>query len=304
MGLETLTLKVYDSDFLPSTFRNTKLKHYKKIFGEHYEEVYKESDKFNPKEKTFILSQDNDFVARCVLEYNKYDLRIRDFTVLKQFRGEGVASYFMKLLEQEAIKHNSTLLENKEKRYDEMFLRTYIYLDGDLLDESFEMGKFLRNMGFKPYKYNPKALSEEEKKALEAYTKINPAYKAILKVFKKSLRNNLYFGSVSEIDKELLKLDKRQREIVLKGLEGKLDCYDKRGFVSYRYDVCPICNDMKSSLEDNSGCEGCYIKNTCLEPFKEGFKEDSELSYIYFSVVKRYIKSIIKALKDEEGYIY
>ena len=258
------------------------------VFEDYYEEVYKESTKFNPKEKTLILSQDNDLVARCVAEYNKYDLRIRDFTVLKQFRGQGVATYFMTLLEQEAMQHHFKLMKDKEKSYDMMFLRTYIYLDGDLPGEKFEMGKFLKKQRFKPYKYNPRTLSKEEKKALEAYTKVNTEYENLLKVFKRELICNIMLKP--EISRELQRLNRREKETVLKGLDAKLNCYEKRGFVSYKYSVCPVCNDMKSSLKDSSNCEHCYIQNTCLEPFREGFKEDNEVSYKYFSYVEWYIK--------------
>lgn len=286
--LKDLTLKIYNSHFLPLIFKDTKIKHYKKIFGDDYKEVYKESNNSNPKEKTFILSHKSNLVARCVAEYNKYDLRIRDFTVLSQFREKGIATYFMNLLEKEAMEHHFELLKKKEKYYNIMFLKTYIYLDGNLPGEEFEMGKFLKKQFFKPYKYNPKTLSEEEKKALEIYTKINFGYKEQLKVFKKELISNITLKE--EISRELQRLDDKKVEIVLKGLDAKLNCYEKRGFVSYKYSVCPVCNDMKSSLEESSNCENCYIQNTCLEPFREGFKEDNEISYKYFSYIEWFIK--------------
>ncbi len=287
MKLENLTLKIYDSSFLPHAFRDIKLEHYKTTFGTYYEEVYEESNRFNPKEKTFILSQDNDLVARCVVEYNKYDLRIRDFTILKQFRGRGVAASFMGLLEQEAMQHHFGLINKKEKYYGMMFLRTYVYPDGDFPGERFEMGKFLKKQSFKPYKYNPKVLNEEEKRALDAYKKINPEYEKLLKVFKRKIISDIMLRP--EISEELQRLNCREKEIVLKGLNVKLDCYEKRGFISYKYSVCPVCDDMKSSLKNSSNCEGCYIKNTCLEPFKECFKEDNEASYRYFSYIEWYI---------------
>lgn len=288
-SLDELTLKIYDYNFFSDQFRGLKKEHYMKIFGEHYEEVYKESHEFNSKEKTFVLTKENYPIARCIAEFNNYDLRIRDFTVLEDYRGAGIARKFIELIEEQALQHHSALLKNQEKSYDMIFLRTYIYLDKESCDTIFEMGNFLKKQNFQPYKYNPKTLSSEEIKALEAYTKLNPEYKELLKVFKKPLRKNLILKP--EIKEELLILGKKHKDIVLKGLDVKLGVYKKRGFVSYKYSACPVCNDMKSALEDNSSCGKCYINKTCLEPFREGFKEDNEISYLYFSEVRKFIRS-------------
>ncbi|MBM3199431.1 GNAT family N-acetyltransferase [Candidatus Woesearchaeota archaeon] len=287
MKPENLVLRIYDANFMPTAFREAKLEHYKSIFGTYFEEVYEKSLKLSPKEKTFILSLKDEPVARCVIEYNKYDLRIRDFTILKKFRGKGTGSHFMSLLEQEAMRHHSELIKKKEKYYLMMFLKTYIYPDGDSPGENFEMGKFLKKQAFKPYKHNPKTLSEEENKALTAYKKISPEYEKLLKTFKKKIISDITLRP--EISEELQRLTEKEKETLLKGLKAKLDCYEKRGFISYKYSACPVCQDMKSSLENSSNCDNCYIKNTCLEPFKEGFKEDNEASYKYFSHVEWYI---------------
>jgi len=293
-NLEKLTLETYDFNFLPKAFRETKEEHYIETFGEHYKKIYECSHNFNSKEKTFFLTQDDELAARCVAEFNKYDVRIRDFTVLKKFRGRSIAKKFMDLIEEQALNHHLVLLENKEKSYDLMFLRTYIYLDGQVSDHRFEMGGFLKKLGFKAYTYNPKTLGLEEQKALDTFTKLNTEYQKMLKVFKKELRSNLVLKP--EIKEELLRLDERQKEIILSGLDVKLDVYHKRGFVSYKYSVCPVCNDMKSALEDNSSCGKCYINKTCLEPFREGFKEDSQISYKYFSTVREFLKGMKKSL--------
>ena len=108
----------------------------------------------------------------------------------------------MELIEEQALQHHSALLKNQEKSYDMIFLRTYIYLDKESGDTIFEMGNYLKKQGFQPYKYNPKTLSSEEIKALEAYTGLNPEYKELLKVFKKPLRKNLILKPEIKEDEE------------------------------------------------------------------------------------------------------
>jgi len=95
-----------------------------------------------------------------------------------------------------------------------------------------------------------------------------------------------------EVKEELIMLTKEQREIVLKGLDKKLSYYQKTGILSYKYEVCPVCNDVGSTLE-NPKCDECYIKISCKEPFNKGFRDDPEKGFEYFSAMRRFILSLI-----------
>lgn len=94
-----------------------------------------------------------------------------------------------------------------------------------------------------------------------------------------------------EVEGELIKLDKRQREIVIKGLEAKLGAYKRKGYISYKYEVCPVCRDVGSTLECPR-CDDCYIKISCKEPFAYGFKEDHEKGFEYFSEMHEFLKKL------------
>jgi len=290
-----MNTETYIYNYLPEEFRKTKKEHYKEIFGKNYKELYEESKDFNYKEKTLIMRVNDEQAARAIIEFNKYDVRMRDFTVLKKFRGQGIAKKLLEVIEEKTIRHHKGLLYSKKKAYDIMFLKTYIYPERrpyDLTtlpyDEKFQMGNFLEMHDFNPYKYNPKALCKEEQLALKIYKEDYPEFEKTLKVYKKTIRNNLKLKE--GIKEELKKLDDSLKEIVLKGLDVKLGVYEERGFVSYKYSVCPVCNDMKSSLSNNSNCNLCYIEKSCLEPFNEGFKDDNEISKEYFSKMRDFLR--------------
>ncbi|MBU4502010.1 MAG: hypothetical protein KKA79_05425, partial [Nanoarchaeota archaeon] len=191
-------IEVFDEYFLPEKFRKLKEEHYRDIFREDYKEVYEESKSFNDNEKTLFMMVDDEFAARAVLEFNKYDVRMRDFTVLKEFRSNGIAKKFMKSIEDIVLDYHNKMLRSEVKAYDIMFLRTYFYPKRTLYDlttlpydEKFQMGHFLEKHDFKAYKYNPKVLSEEEKMALQVYSSNYPEFLPSLRVFKKEIANNL-----------------------------------------------------------------------------------------------------------------
>jgi len=91
-----------------------------------------------------------------------------------------------------------------------------------------------------------------------------------------------------EVRIELDNLSDRQRDIVLGGLDKKLGLFEKSGILSYKYEVCPICNDIGSTLE-NPKCEECYLKIGCKEPFNCGFRDDPKLGYQYFNNMREYL---------------
>lgn len=102
-----------------------------------------------------------------------------------------------------------------------------------------------------------------------------------------------------EVEKELSYLSSRQRKIVLSGLKKKLSHFKKTGILSYKYEVCPICNDIGSTLEDPK-CEKCYLKIGCKEPFNRGFRDDVEMGVQYFSEMQEYLLSLVTFYKERK----
>ena len=84
-----------------------------------------------------------------------------------------------------------------------------------------------------------------------------------------------------EYEKELRRLTPRQREIVMSGLIRKLKHHERTGKLSYAYEVCPVCNDIGSTLE-HKRCEQCYIEKSCQAPFTDGFRDNTSKGVEYF----------------------
>ena len=91
-----------------------------------------------------------------------------------------------------------------------------------------------------------------------------------------------------DVKDELRALTDTQRKIVIYGLRRKLEHYRTSGRLSYRYEVCPVCIDMKSTQE-NPKCDDCYIKISCKKPFVDGFRDDPVKGFEYFSSMEVFI---------------
>lgn len=96
----------------------------------------------------------------------------------------------------------------------------------------------------------------------------------------------------NEYVKELLALTPRQHAVVLGGLVNKLDYQKKTGILSYSYDVCPVCKDVGSTLENSETCKGCYIHKSCQAPFTDGFRDDKNAGVTYFTEMKEVLMSM------------
>src|SRR3972149_9478556 len=97
--------------------------------------------------------------------------------------------------------------------------------------------------------------------------------------------------SLPEAAKEELRgLTPERRRVVLHGLQRKLWHLERTSRLSYRYEVCPVCNDVGSTLE-NPNCDNCYIKITCKYPFDAGFKDDQEKGEKYFRGMLEFMMS-------------
>jgi len=85
-----------------------------------------------------------------------------------------------------------------------------------------------------------------------------------------------------EYREELKQLTPRQCKIVVDGLRKKLLHHEGTGHLSYKYEVCPVCNDMGSTEEDKK-CEDCYIAKSCQAPFNDGFRNNVKEGVRYFT---------------------
>ncbi|MBW2168857.1 MAG: class II aldolase/adducin family protein, partial [Deltaproteobacteria bacterium] len=111
-----------------------------------------------------------------------------------------------------------------------------------------------------------------------------------------------------EYEKELRGLTPRQYNIVMGGLLKKLDHHKKTGILSYAYEICPVCKDIGSTLEEQH-CEECYIHKSCQAPFTEGFEDDTNAGVAYFTEMRRFMDGeicpprtlIVGGTWDDEG---
>ena len=108
--------------------------------------------------------------------------------------------------------------------------------------------------------------------------------------------------------KELKSLTPRQRHIVLDGLVRKLGLYRRKGILSYQYNVCPVCKDVGSTLENDSNCTDCYIHQSCKAPFNDGFRDDPEMGAAYFQEMRDFLGAnplpevlVVGGTWDEKG---
>lgn len=93
-----------------------------------------------------------------------------------------------------------------------------------------------------------------------------------------------------EVKDELDNLTPEQKEMVLKGLDGKLGFYERTRELSYKYNVCPICIDVGSTEEDPK-CNKCYLKIGCKEPFTQGFRYNPIKGHQYFTAMRDYLET-------------
>lgn len=94
-----------------------------------------------------------------------------------------------------------------------------------------------------------------------------------------------------EVIEELRALTPEQRAIVLGGLRNKLGFHKRSGILSYRYDVCPVCQDIGSTEEDPK-CDECYIKVSCKVPFVDGFRDDPDQGVKYFTAMREFLEQV------------
>lgn len=305
-------MEIIEDSKIPKELIDFKILHYKEIFKDKWEKVFNENPSLAEEEKIIILKDLDRIVGGCVIRKGIYSLKFKDFVILPEGRGKGCARILMEELEEMAIKHHKALIETRKKPKDikMMYLRSLVYLDSNNPEEAkipaLQFANFLRKFDFQPYMPNEHAypydtyeLSKEEKTAIEIYKEVYPDLANRLKIFKKLVVDE-GVELRDEIKDELIKLKEipDKWKIVIGGLNWKLGHYQKSGEVSYKYNICPICADMRvkdvtSKIKTSKPCQAkdCYIYETCMEPFRETgfFKEDNEISSAYFKAMKGFM---------------
>lgn len=276
---------------IPAEVLEEKVKHFREVFGEHWNDVYRVSSQLDSGELMLVMKNNSETIGSCLIRKSTYDLRFRGFSILPPFRGRGYSLSLMEKLEEETRMHHSQLLESGSKpgNIGIMYLSSQIYPDSRYRDNSAgQFAGFLESRGFCLYNYDSNHLNPEEQEATKAYNRIDPLLEKSLKVFRKAVINN-GIELTDKIKSELQLMNNRQWQVVMDGLNGKLAHYEKSGRVSYRYDLCPVCADVGSTQENSDNCGRCYIYTACHEPFQSEFKEDNEVSAAYFTAFRGFM---------------
>jgi len=206
---------------------------------------------------------------------SKWSLQILDFAVLPMSQKDGVGRAL--------IKH----AQNLAKRANVIFLDTRVYPTS--IKHGFfqvpDFSTFLMKMGFEKCEPYPPMMGEAEWLAYEKYSiaRLEPAAFR-MKISDKDLITRA-------VRYELETLTPPQRQVVLSGLHKKLDHFERSGKLSYKYEVCPICQDVGSTIE-NPKCNECYLRRGCKLPFIEKFRHDPQVGFIYFSQMRDYLMNL------------
>ncbi|MBI2473233.1 GNAT family N-acetyltransferase [Candidatus Uhrbacteria bacterium] len=283
---------VTNAEHLPEEMIEFKRHHFQDVFSQQWKRVWEQSSLLSENEEVLICEINGRVAGWVSFQKQVYYLKFRGFAVHPHFRGCGVSRMLMSELTRIGIDHHKNLMATGQKPADIrlMFLKSSVYLDVQQQGEAFSFGKFLKNEGFKAYSYNKNEIDQEERVAIEVYQDLYPEFIGCLKVFKLPIIDDgIHFKN--ETKKELLRLVGKDLEVVIQGLNVKLNNYGRSGRVSYRYDLCPICAYMGSSEQNDDACKRCPIFTTCLEPFRETarFKEDYEISYRYFTAMLKFL---------------
>ncbi|MFH0868794.1 MAG: GNAT family N-acetyltransferase [archaeon] len=284
---------------VPADFIDFKISHYKEVFRKQWKGVFDSAPFLDKGEELVVLKDSDKTVAGCVIQKDVYNLKLKNFSVMPEYRGQGRAKQLMQELEEIAKSHHCELTSTGKKPLDIslMYLKSMTYPNSDDAEEAkklpaLQFAQFLKKFDFTPHIYNKLELSPEEFIAVDAYRQLYPGLADKLKVFKKEVVN-CGVELKPESQKELIALQNRKTrwDTVMFGLNWKLGNYGKTGKISYRYDLCPICKDMGSSEVNSDNCKSCYIYNTCLEPFRAvgRFKEDFEVSNAYFGAMRQFM---------------
>jgi len=209
--------------------------------------------------------------------WSPWSVTMFDFAILPEAQGKGAAKQLLEHAERVAQNtHRAQCKRGKPPWGQAMFLSSWPYPMG-------QFAGFLMSRGFVQYPFYAPRATDFEWVSAQVYDKPVHTYRKMV----------VAGGILSpEVIEELDILDARQRGIVLGGLKAKLGAYcEEGGKLSYRYDVCPICKDVGSTLE-NPKCEECYLKVGCKVPFNHGFRHDPEMGAYYFGEMLAHLEAL------------
>ena len=254
--------------------------HYFEVFGKDAPAIYAASLIDNINAELHIFEKHTQVLGGFrVRKRSNWSLQILDFVVLPIGRSSGVGKALIEYA------------KNIARRYGAIFLDTRVY-PLDYLELSgygkipYQFSTFLNKMGFKTYKPYPAMMSEAEWLAYKYYDK-GGLTSASFRMYVDDRSILLPF-----IKRELDNLTDTQCATVLTGLDKKLTHFNNTGNLSYKYEVCPICKDIGSTLE-NPRCDECYLKIGCKHPFYAGFRHDPQVGYLYFKEMYKYLLNSI-----------
>lgn len=252
-------------------------KHYLEIFGENAAQVYLASLIDNESALSFVARDGFRVLGGYRMLKRDYSAQILDFVVLPAAREKGLGR---KLIDH--AKERASLSAAKPSLKIELEKPT-IFLDTRIYPEDNEFVLFLRKMGFLSWEPYIPMLGEAEWIAYNEYKKAGKQ--------PKSFRRRIWHGSIlsHSVERELDELTARQAKIVLSGLDKKLSHFAKSSKLSYKYEVCPICRDIGSTV-NNPKCGECYLELGCKAPFFRGFRHDPQVGAIYFTQMRSYLE--------------
>lgn len=255
----------------------------------HYKEIFKNlslftlglKDHYERKGRTFVIKQNGKVLGgyRCANK-STWSLQFYDFAILPEARGLGLGK---KLLDHLKIITKTTHEEHIAKGLKPSWGHM-MFLDSRVYPQKSEFSLYLKKIGFSEYKPYPIGLKQTDQNAFKYYLDTQQ--------FPHVYRLTVLLDNMlsEDVRLELSSLTELQKKIVLSGLDGKLGHFNKSGMLSYKYEVCPICKDIGSTLEDPK-CWMCYLKIGCKIPFKYGFRDDPEVGAIYFSQMRNFLIS-------------
>ena len=242
--------------------------HYVDVFGKEFAPIYNASLIDNLAARSFVAREDTLILGGFRILEKRWSAQILDFGVLPVARGKGVAK--------QLIDHAWNMVFYDDNM---IFLDTRVYPKEYLYPDVKTFPSFLKNNGFEEYKAYPATFGEAEWLAYDFYKEKGDRPVAYRKMVRERdlLHHSVYM--------ELEALTKKQRQVVLSGLDAKLGYFEHSGNLSYKYEVCPICNDIGSTIE-NPKCNKCYLQIGCKEPFHSEFRHDPQVGAMYFSQMR------------------
>jgi GNAT superfamily N-acetyltransferase len=239
-------------------------------------QIYTASLIDNLSARSFIaMEQDARVLGGYRMLVKDWSVQIFDLAVLPAARSKGLGKALIRHAKEKATSMNVTV---NGKIFDspKMFLDTRIYPDKS------PFASFLRATGFGGYEPYVLTMGEAEWLAYKLYkSKQQHAMSFRMQIAERSILP-------AAVKRELVSLTEEQCKIVLDGLDKKLGHFRKSGRLSYKYEVCPICVDIGSTLE-NPRCGKCYLELGCKTPFCRGFRHDPQVGAMYFDEMRRYL---------------